>query len=273
MQTSNSVTLIGYYGGDKTHCLSAWQSTNIEFDFTKDINTRTQVLFAETAKTKKKSPAELLKMLASEGHHTPFEKSTLHFQLTGDIATHIHCLKHRVNSINSESARYKELQDKWHIPDDWDHLIESICSFEDLNDSRDESWIFPFETDPCCLLLPRSEGGDVITDPDCSYTWADLLERYIQLGHTLYHAAVTELTPALGRKRAKESARYFLPYAKQLDFDMMFNFRSFVQFQQLRNSDKAQKEVKDIAQLMLDQVANIPDNPFKDSLIAFNLIQ
>lgn len=249
MQNQNSVTLIGYYGGDKTHCLSAWQSTNLEFSFTQDINTRTQVLFSETVKTKKKSPAELLKMLASEGHHTPFEKSTLHFQITADIATHIHCLKHRIAiSINSESARYKELQDKWHVPDDW----------HDKTPSLDGAKIG-------CIQLKPDE-GEVLT-------WQDVLNDYCQLGHELYHESVRDLTPLIGRKRAKESARYFLSYAKQLDFDMMFNFRSFVHFQQLRNTEHAQKEVGDIARSMLEQVINIPGNPFKDSLIAFNLIE
>ena len=51
-------------------------------------------------------------MLASEGHHTPFEKSSLHFLVTVDQATHIHLLKHRIGvAINGESARYKELKE------------------------------------------------------------------------------------------------------------------------------------------------------------------
>lgn len=45
--------------------LSAWTSTNR--DLTED---------------KKKRLPELLKMLAEKGHHTPFEKSSLHFLVT-----------------------------------------------------------------------------------------------------------------------------------------------------------------------------------------------
>ena len=239
----NKVTLIGYYGGDKTHCLSAWQSTGIEFDYTKSINSRVDLLFSETVKTKQKTPQELLKMLANEGHHTPFEKSLLHFQVTGDLATHIHCVKHRIGvSVNSESARYKELEDKWYIPDDWDVLIERS--------------------------FPYSEGREFVDDNQCD-TWNEALTAYVVLGHQLYHAAVAQLTPVLGRKRAKESARYFLPYAKQLDFDVQFNFRSFIHFQGLRNTEHAQKEVHAIAQSMLEQVKAIPGNPFKYSLEAF----
>lgn len=101
---TNSVKLIGYYGSDETHACSAWTSTT-----------------REITKEKKKRIPQLLKMLAENGHHTPFEKSSLHFLVTSDIASHIHLLKHRIGvSINAESARYKELkEDNFYIPEDW----------------------------------------------------------------------------------------------------------------------------------------------------------
>ena len=92
----NHCELIGYYGDDETHALSAWTSTS------RDL----------TPDKRERIPA-LLKMLAENGHHTPFEKSALHFLVTVDTATHIHLLKHRIGvSINGESARYKELKGK-----------------------------------------------------------------------------------------------------------------------------------------------------------------
>lgn len=101
---TNSVKLIGYYGSDETHACSAWTSTT-----------------REITEEKKNRIPQLLKMLAQNGHHTPFEKSSLHFLVTSDIASHIHLLKHRIGvSINAESARYKELkEDNFYIPDDW----------------------------------------------------------------------------------------------------------------------------------------------------------
>lgn len=101
---TNSVKLIGYYGSDETHACSAWTSTT-----------------REITEEKKKRIPQLLKMLAENGHHTPFEKSSLHFLVTSDIASHIHLLKHRIGvSINAESARYKELkEDNFYIPEDW----------------------------------------------------------------------------------------------------------------------------------------------------------
>ena len=237
---NNSVTLLGFYGGDESHSLSAWQSTNLELDIdlSEDIKERIHQLFEATVVTKKKDYKELLKMLAENNHHTPFEKSCLHFQIRGDLASHVHCLKHRLTSINSESARYKELEDKWYLPDDWEDI-----QLDELN---------------------------IAYEPN-GHTLKQLLDAHTRKSHMYYHLAIEKLTPKLGRTRAKESARYFLSYNKQLDFDMMFNFRSFAHFQELRNSTHAQLEIREIAQMMLNQVKTIPGNPFQHTLEAFGM--
>lgn len=100
----NKVELIGHYGGDESHALSAWTSTS------RDLN-----------EEKRGRIDKLLFMLAREGHHTPFEKSSLHFLVSTDIASHIHILKHRIGvSVNAESARYKQLKENnYYIPKDW----------------------------------------------------------------------------------------------------------------------------------------------------------
>jgi hypothetical protein len=103
----NIVNLIGFYGDDKVHACSAWTSTSR--NLTEDKIERIP---------------KLLKMLADDGHHTPFEKSLLHFLVTTDIASHIHIIKHRIGvSVNGESARYKEIkEDQALIPQDWPEL-------------------------------------------------------------------------------------------------------------------------------------------------------
>jgi flavin-dependent thymidylate synthase len=260
----NLVFLFGYYGGDHTHCLSAWQSTcldnlnSLSPLYQESVNdathgaSRINSLFEETRQNRRQSPKNLLLSLARDGHHTPFEKSVLHFQVRADIASHIHFLKHRIGvSINTESARYKELPDKWYLPSDrgaFDgaeiHLVEEL--------SQDLAGFPEF-----------NKTGNII----------DLLDSYAELGHKLYHLTCTKLRPIVGPKRAKELSRYFLPYCKQVDFDVMFNFRSFVHFQRLRNSPDAQLEIQRIAQMMLSLVECIPGNPFQLSLEAFGLAE
>jgi flavin-dependent thymidylate synthase len=250
----NLVTLINYSGGDQTHCLAAWQSTcfdNIErFESMYDYSVSEGInwidtLYEDAKKHRKRSPEGLLRYLASMGHHTPFEQSLLQFQVRADMATHIHFLKHRIGvSINTESARYKELPDKWYLPSDWaqfDGLEINLAELLGVNELANES--------PDDLL--------------------GLLNMYANLGHQLYHIAVKTLEPVAGRKRAKECSRYFLPYCKQVDFMVAFNFRSFMHFQGLRNKEEAQLEVRAIANMMLDLVHSIPNKPFEMSLDAF----
>ena len=206
---NNKVELLGYYGDDLIHACSAWTSTS-----------------RELTDEKIERVPKLLTMLASEGHHTPFEKSSLHFLVTVDQATHIHLLKHRIGvSINGESARYKELkEDKTHLPSDWPER------------------------------------------------WDTALRNFTNESNTLYHQCLEELTPVLGRKRAKESARFFKTFNSQITMDIMFNWRSFAHFQQLRNSEHAQVEVRELAQQMLKLVKNIEGNPFRYTIEAFKLL-
>ncbi len=203
----NTVELLGYYGSDDVHACSAWTSTSREI----------------TEEKRARIPS-LLKMLAEAGHHTPFEKSSLHFLVDCDIASHIHLIKHRVGvSVNGESARYKEIkEDKYLIPKDW-----------------------PINS------------------------WANILKEYTEQGDKYYHQCIEELTPSLGRKRAKESARYFKGYNSQIQADVMFNWRSFYHFLELRNKEDAQKEIREIAATMLELVKNIEGNPFKYTIEAF----
>lgn len=222
----NTVELLGFYGGDVINACSAWTSTSRSLTEDK-IN---------------RIPA-LLKMLAKDGHHTPFEKSSVHFLVNTDIATHIQICKHRISSLNAESARYKELkEDKFYLPDDWAGIMKSTS---------------------CDTRLDE--------DDTSSSTWLELLERYTVLGNELYHKCLADLTPVLGRKRAKESARFFKTYNSQIQGDLQFNWRSFMNFQTLRNSDHAQKEIRELAQEMLRLVKEIPGEPFKHTLEAFEL--
>jgi thymidylate synthase (FAD) len=106
---------------------------------------------------------------------------------------------------------------------------------------------------------------------DESDTWLSRLQDYTNEGNRLYHKALEELTPILGRKRAKESARFFKTFNSQITMDVMFNWRSFAHFLKLRNSEHAQKEVRELAQQMLQLVKDIPGNPFEKTIKAFKL--
>ena len=201
----NKIELLGHYGSDEVIACSAWTSTSR--NLTDEKRARVQ---------------RLIEMLWVNGHETPFEKGTVHFLVDTDIASHIHLLKHRISSLNAESARYKELkEDKYYVPEDW----------------------------------PEH--------------WKDMLKHHSKESDRLYHLCIQELTEGLGRKRAKESARFFKTYNSQIQADVMFNMRSFANFLKLRNSEHAQVEIREVAQKMLSLVKSIEGNPFNFTLEAF----
>lgn len=209
----NTVELLGTYGGDITHALSAWTSTSRDLDIPD-----------KKGITKRERIPGILKTLAENHHETPFEKSSIHFLVTTDIATHIHIIKHRVGvSVNGESARYKELlDDKFFVPTDW----------------------------------PADEIA--------------LYTQHLEHSLRLYHGAMERLVArGMTRTRAKESARFYLPYGNQIQADVMFNFRSFYHFLVLRYSVHAQKEVREVAFEMLKAVDAL--GTFEQSLRAFKL--
>jgi len=218
----NTIELLGHYGSDITHAQSAWTSTIRELN-----NEKIQRI------------PKLLKMLADQGHHTIFEKSSLHFLVDCDIASHIHILKHRVGvSVNGESARYKELkEDKYYLPEDWKNVPDAkLAAMQYVETS-----------------------------------WAKNLKEYTEKGNELYHRCIKDLEPVLGRKRAKESARFFKTYNSRIQSDVMFNWRSFAHFLALRNKPDAQLEIREIAADMLRLVKEIPGNPYEHTIAAFDL--
>lgn len=220
----NSVELLGYYGSDEVIACSAWTSTSRDLTAEKRLRV-----------------GKLINQLWSQGHETPFEKGIVHFLVNTDIATHIHLLKHRISSVNAESARYKELkEDKYYLPEDWKNI--------EVKD--------PFV----------KESMDYPREP---YYWDQCLKDYTELGNMIYHKCLEELTPVVGRKRAKESARFFKTYNSQIQADVMFNMRSFANFIKLRNSEHAQREVRELAAEMLQLVKDIPSNPFKETIKAW----
>ena len=229
----NKVELLGYYGSDEIIACSAWTSTSR--DLTDD---------------KRERVGKLINMLWSNGHETPFEKGVVHFLVDTDIASHIHLLKHRISSLNAESARYKELkEDKYYLPEDWEGININL-DWDNVKDEHGFHLGVPFKC---------AEVKD----------WNDMLGWYTRLGNFLYHSAVKDLEPVLGRKRAKESARFFKTYNSQIQADITFNMRSFANFVKLRRSPHAQLEIREIADQMLQLVRDIEGEPFKRTIEAW----
>lgn len=155
------------------------------------------------------------------------------------------------NIVVHNSARYKELkEDKFYLPEDWNGY--NVC--DDI-----------YDKDNNLIAFGQSENGPLAD------TWYEKLKDFTELGNKLYHECLKDLTPVLGRKRAKESARFFKTFNSQISLDVMFNWRSFYHFYNLRAKDDAQLEIHDIAKEMLRLIKEIEGNPFEHTIKAFNL--
>jgi thymidylate synthase (FAD) len=105
---------------------------------------------------------------------------------------------------------------------------------------------------------------------DWSQGEQELYIEHMESSLQKYHATLDRLIQGgMSRKRAKESARLYLPYGNQITADVMFNFRSFVHFLRLRYSEHAQVEIRDIAKQMLDLV--VSTGAFPSTMEAFGL--
>lgn len=172
-----------------------------------------------------------------KAHKTPFERGIVEFNITCDQASHIHLLKHRTSNVNGESARYRELkEDKFYLPEDWSNI--KISS----------------------EFLTKEYGVD---------NWYHLLHMKTSEMNSLYHYCLEDVALILGRKRAKESARFFKTMNSEITLSVMMNMSCFHNFQQLRNDSAAQKEIQQIAIEMIERVKNIENNPFKFTFEAF----
>lgn len=225
----NSVTLIGWYGGDRAIARAAWTSTQA------DVNSKTDDQIRDLIVNK------LWNNGTGKSHKTPFERGIVEFNVVCDAASHIHLIKHRLANINGESARYKELkEDRFHIPEDWANIVATSLKGD---------------------YLEKHNGK----------TWQQILEAHTQISDQLYHAALADITPVLGRKRAKESARFFKTYNSQITLSVMMNMSCFYNFYSLRADSAAQTEIQNIANAMLEEIKKIDGSPFKFTLEAFGL--
>lgn len=90
----------------------------------------------------------------------------------------------------------------------------------------------------------------------------DAYDRYLACLERLLKAGYS-------KRRARESARYYLPYATELTVDIDFTFEAFVHFVRLRGAEDAQLEDQQLARAMLALVREY--GAFPASLAAFDL--
>lgn len=211
------VELQEFMGSDESIANAAWTST---YD-----KSKREDKYDDPEKVK-----NIVKKLILDGHGTPIESVILRFWIRMPIFTDRQHMTHRMASHNGLSGRYRTM------PEDWFSLPDDVLQ---IFDKAVPNWNGTYgdqaklEYDTMCKM---------VTD---SYKY--------QIG-VLKVAETNGLISNKEFKRAREVVRGQLPTAGMVERTTIMNLRSFANYQYQRNSDHAQPEIKQVAQLMLQAV-------------------
>lgn len=210
------VELQEHMGSDASIANAAWTST-----YDKD---RREDKYDDAEKV-----ASIVPRLIKDGHGTPVESVIFRFWIRMPIFTDRQHMTHRIASHNGLSGRYRTL------PNDWFTVPQDVLDI--LN-----------------RINPQPHGGkpsmQMYYDSICQQAFAFYNQELLELKRQEKWGKITNAE----FKRMREVIRGVLPTAGMVERTTIMNLRSFVNYQRQRNSDHAQPEIRQVAQLMLKEV-------------------
>lgn len=173
---------------------------------------------------------KFLDMLMSYGHESPIEHVSFTFAVEGVSRTLTHQLvRHRIASYSQQSQRYVKL-------DQFEYIVPPEI---EKNENAKKIYV------------------EAMKNSQKTYNeLADILKKkYIDKGMNL----------AAAEKKAIEDARYVFPNACETKIMLTMNARSLNNFFKHRCCNRAQWEIRSLANEMLKQVKNVAPTLFKYS--------
>lgn len=159
----------------------------------------------------------LIRYLMRERHGTPFEHGYFKFRVKAPIFVFREWHRHRIgHSYNEWSARYSELKPDFYIPDH-DKVVSQIGK-------------------PGNYEFAQVENREAVEQ------FRETLEYMSMTAYNAYQMAIS-------RGIAKQQARLFLPVNIYSEMIWTCNPRSLMHFLALRNSEQAQAEIREYAQV------------------------
>ena len=180
---------------------------------------------------------KFVSMLSAIGHHSPLEHCTFTFAVEGISRACSHQLvRHRIASYSQQSQRYVKL-------DKFDYIIPTAI---ENNEFAKDIFLNAMEQDQ------KAYNGIV----------EELMNEYIaSSGYTLASIPKSEYNRL--EKFAIEDARYVFPNACETKIVFTMNVRTLMNFFTHRCCDRAQWEIRDLANEMFIQVKEIAPTLFK----------
>lgn len=178
--------------------------------------------------------ARIVNMLADLKHSVPFESIVFRFWIKMPIATDRQFMTHRLQSASGMSGRYRTMPSEWQeMPDD---VIE---------------------------IFTKAMGQDRAIQIEKQY------DAYCKETNNYYKAILETLKKREKEgkienkeyKRAREFFRGILPQNNMTERVTVMNLRAFSNFIKLRNNPDAQVEIRQIAQMMLEEVKKANNCP------------
>ena len=173
-----------------------------------------RVSFAKKSLFLEDSDEKLIEFLMRERHGSPFEHNYFRFHIKCPIFVAREWFRHRIGSFNEMSMRYHEPELEFYLPD-----------------------VEYFRTQ---VGKPGSYSFEPLENDGLAEYFQNKLMLHYEDGKRLYDEMIA-------RGVAKELARIPLPVATYTEFYWSINARSLMNFISLRNSDFAQKEIRDYA--------------------------
>lgn len=176
------------------------------------------------------SDARLIRYLMNNGHNTPFESCTLTFEVKAPIFVLRQWHRHRTQSYNELSARYRPLPEEFYVPEA--HLIGK--QNKDNKQMRDPLTEEEFNA------LPEEERLE-------SMVIRNLIIESNQRAFHIYRDLIERGTP-------REIARSVLPVGTYSHMFTTMNLHNLFRFLSERLHPHAQYEIRVYAQAMLDLI-------------------
>lgn len=172
---------------------------------------------------------KFLNRLISMGHESPIEHISFTFGVEGISRSLLAQLtRHRIASYSVKSQRYVE------------------------------ETAFSYVTPP---EIEKNEKAKAVYEK----TMADITNAYNVLADELYNVHKNSMDEKAARKKAIEDARFVLPNACETKLVMTFNARSLLNFFSERCCERAQWEIRDLADKMLALVREKAPVIFKNA--------
>ena len=180
-------------------------------------------------------------MLIRLGHESVIEHASYTFAVEGlSRATLAQLTRHRIASFSVQSQRYVNMSDfKYVIPPSVSANPEALAAFEEL-------------------IAAANEKYDIISE----HLQKDNFEKLTEGKSNLTEREIKEYSKQAA-KLANEDARFILPMACETKIIMTMNARALYNFFKLRTCERAQWEIRELAEKILKLLKEVSPVLFK----------